>query len=101
MDGVRCFPSVRVSAEKTLELMSLRSHKRGNYWQRKILGTEHAFPCRMDARRHIYIAAPRAPLRPLAKLAVRVLGPGPLRLRMVRYVHELDREPSVERARAA
>jgi hypothetical protein len=55
----------------------------------------------MDAHRPFYITPPRAPLRPLAKLAVRVLGPGPLRLRMVRFVHELDREPVVERARAA
>jgi len=57
----------------------------------------------MDARRPIYIAQAQArvPLRPLAKLAVRVLGPGPLRLRMIRYVHELDREQPVERAKAA
>lgn len=39
---------------------------------------------------------------PLARLAVRVLGPGPLRLRMVKFVHELDRdETGTERARAA
>jgi len=55
----------------------------------------------MDARRPLYITQARVPLRPLAKLAARVLGPGPLRLRMVRYVHELDREQPVERAKAA
>jgi len=55
----------------------------------------------MDVRRPLYIAPARVPLRPLAKLAARVLGPGPLRLRMVRYVHELDREQPEERARAA
>ena len=55
----------------------------------------------MDARRPIYIAQARVPLRPLAKLAVRVLGPGPLRLRIVRYVHELDREQPEERVQAA
>jgi len=55
----------------------------------------------MDARRPLYIAKARAPLRPLARLAVRVLGPGPLRLRIVRYVHELDREQLEESVRAA
>jgi hypothetical protein len=28
-------------------------------------------------------------LRPLGRLAVKVLGPGPLRLRMVKFAHEL------------
>lgn len=28
-------------------------------------------------------------MRPLVRLAVRVLGPGPLRLRMVKFSHEL------------
>jgi len=55
----------------------------------------------MEARRPLYIAPARVPLRPLARLAVRVLRPGPLRLRMVRFVHELDREQPVEEARAA
>lgn len=66
-----------------------------------MLAAEHAFSCRMDARRPLHIAPARTPLIPLARLAVRVLGPGPLRLRMVKFVHELDREPDVERARAA
>jgi len=68
---------------------------------RKILAAQRAFSCQMDARTPLYIAPARVPLRPLARLAVRVLGPGPLRLRMVRYVHELDREQREERARAA
>ena len=56
----------------------------------------------MDQRRPLYIVPTRAPLRPLARLAVRVLGPGPLRLRMVRFVHDLDRgDVAVEPARAA
>jgi hypothetical protein len=55
----------------------------------------------MDARRPLYFAPARVSLVPLAKLAVRVLGPGPLRLRLVRFVHELDREQPEERARAA
>lgn len=55
----------------------------------------------MDARRPLYLAQARVPLRPLARLAARFLGPGPMRLRMVRYVHELDREQPEERARAA
>jgi len=43
----------------------------------------------MEPRRPLYIAPARAPLRPLVRLAVRVLGPGPLRLRMVKFSHEL------------
>jgi hypothetical protein len=43
----------------------------------------------MDPRRPLYIAPARVPLRPLVRLAVRVLGPGPLRLRMVKFSHEL------------
>jgi hypothetical protein len=43
----------------------------------------------MEARRPLYSAPARLPLRPLVRLAVRVLGPGPLRLRMVKFSHEL------------
>ena len=43
----------------------------------------------MEARRPLYSAPARVPLRPLVRLAVRVLGPGPLRLRMVKLAHEL------------
>ncbi len=43
----------------------------------------------MHARRPIYLAPARVPLRPLVRLAVKVLGPGPLRLRMVKLAHEL------------
>jgi hypothetical protein len=43
----------------------------------------------MDPRRPHYIAPARVPLRPLVRLAVKVLGPGPLRLRMVKFAHEL------------
>ena len=80
---------------------------------RSILAAKRAFTCRMDARRPFYIAPSRVPLRPLARLAARFLGPGPMRLRMVLYVHELDREqpeafskgdltaPGAQRARAA
>lgn len=58
----------------------------------------------MDARRPLYMVAPsaRVPLVPLARLAVRVLRPGPMRLKMVKFVHDLDRGPeAAERARAA
>lgn len=55
----------------------------------------------MDARRPLEIVRPRAPLVPLARLAVRVLKPGPLRLRMVKFVHDLDRGAAGEGARAA
>jgi hypothetical protein len=44
----------------------------------------------MDARRPLYAAPARVPLRSLVRLAVRVLGPGPLRLRIVKFAHELD-----------
>jgi hypothetical protein len=44
----------------------------------------------MDARRPLQTTPARVPLRPLVRLAVRVLGPGPLRLRMVKFAHELD-----------
>jgi hypothetical protein len=44
----------------------------------------------MDARRSLNIAPARVPLRATVWLAVRVLGPGPLRLRMVKLGHELD-----------
>ena len=43
----------------------------------------------MEARRPLYSAPARVPLRPLVRLAVKVLGPGPLRLRMVKFSHEL------------
>jgi len=55
----------------------------------------------MDARRPPYIAPARVPLRPLVKLAVKVLGPGPLRLRMVKFSHELGGDyvpPAVRKA---
>ena len=57
----------------------------------------------MDARRPLYlIEPPRATLVPLARLAVRMLKPGPMRLRMVKYVHDLDRgNEATQRARAA
>ena len=44
----------------------------------------------MDARRAAYATPARVPLRPLVRLCVKVLGPGPLRLRMVKFSHELD-----------
>jgi hypothetical protein len=44
----------------------------------------------MDARRPHYVTPVRLPLRVGVKLAVRVLGPGPLRLRIVKFGHELD-----------
>jgi len=44
----------------------------------------------MEARRPLYITPARVSLKPLVRLAVRVLGPGPLRLRMVKFSHELD-----------
>jgi hypothetical protein len=47
----------------------------------------------MDARRPLYVSPARVPLRAGVKLAVRVLGPGPLRLRMVKFAHELDAPP--------
>lgn len=39
-------------------------------------------------------------MRPLVRLTIRVLGPGPLRLRMVKLVHELDgdRTPTLRKA---
>jgi len=57
----------------------------------------------MDARRPLHVAPARVPLRPLVRLAVRVLGPGPLRLRMVKFAHELetpDRNPETLRKAA-
>jgi hypothetical protein len=53
------------------------------------------------ARRPLYIAPARVPLKPLVKLAVRVLGPGPLRLRMVKFSHELSSEIPAEFFRKA
>ena len=55
----------------------------------------------MEARRQIYIAPARVPLKPLVRLAVRVLGPGPLRLRMVKFSHELDSGTYIESLRKA
>ena len=55
----------------------------------------------MEARRPLYSAPARVPLRPLVRLAVRVLGPGPLRLRMVKFAHELDTPDTFEELRRA
>jgi hypothetical protein len=56
----------------------------------------------MDARRPLQTSPARVPLRPLVRLAVRVLGPGPLRLRMVKFSHELDTpQPYTETLRKA
>lgn len=55
----------------------------------------------MIARRPLYIAPARVSLKPLVRLAVRVLGPGPLRLRMVKFSHELSSETSSETFRKA
>lgn len=46
----------------------------------------------MIARRNFYNTPARISLKPFVRLAVRVLGPGPLRLRMVKFSHELDSE---------
>ena len=43
----------------------------------------------MDARLPFNMLPARKPLRPLVRLAVRTLGPGPLRLRMVKLAHAL------------
>jgi hypothetical protein len=55
----------------------------------------------VDARRPLYTAPARVPLKPLVRLAVRVLGPGPLRLRMVKFAHELDAEAPLHSIRKA
>ncbi len=55
----------------------------------------------MDARRPLYITPARVTVKPLVRLAVRVLGPGPLRLRMVKFSHELDANPTVQNYRKA
>ena len=56
----------------------------------------------MIARRSIYNAPARVSLKPIVRLAVRVLGPGPLRLRMVKFSHELDSaEPLADYRKAA
>jgi len=44
----------------------------------------------MDPHRPLFVTPVRLPLRVGVKLAVRVLGPGPLRLRIVKFGHELD-----------
>jgi hypothetical protein len=46
----------------------------------------------MEARRPLYIAPARVSLRPMVRLAVKVLGPGPLRLRLVKFSHELGND---------
>jgi hypothetical protein len=43
-----------------------------------------------EHRRPTYISQVRIPLRPFVRLAVRVLGPGPLRLRLVKFAHGID-----------
>jgi hypothetical protein len=44
----------------------------------------------VDARRPFRTAPARVSIKPLVRLAVRVMGPGPQRLRMVKLLHELD-----------
>ena len=56
---------------------------------------------RNEAHRPFYSAHASVSLRALARLAVRLLGPGPLRLRMLRYLHELHLAQPEEGARAA
>jgi hypothetical protein len=55
----------------------------------------------VDARRPLYITPARVSLKPLVRLAVRVLGPGPLRLKMVKFSHELDSELPLQSYRKA
>ena len=74
---------------------------RGINGREKILDASVAFPSQMDARRPVHIAPARRPLRPLVRLAVRVLGPGPLRLRMVKFAHDLDTNYSQPLRKAA
>lgn len=40
-------------------------------------------------------------MKPLVRLAVRALGPGPLRLKLVKFSHELDGEPPLQSVRKA
>jgi hypothetical protein len=40
------------------------------------------------------VAYARPVMKPFVVLAARVLGPGPLRLRMVKLAHELDVRPA-------
>jgi hypothetical protein len=54
------------------------------------------------ARRPPYTAPARAALKPFVRLAVRVLGPGPQRLRMVKFSHELSSDlPVIQIQKAA
>jgi hypothetical protein len=55
----------------------------------------------VEERRALYITPARVSLKPLVRLAVRVLGPGPLRLRMVKFSHELDSESPMHTFRKA
>jgi hypothetical protein len=55
----------------------------------------------VDARRPLYIAQARVSLKPLVRLAVRALGPGPLRLKLVKFSHELDTQPPFDTFRKA
>lgn len=40
-------------------------------------------------------------MKPLVRLAVRALGPGPLRLKLVKFSHELDSELPLQSVRKA
>jgi hypothetical protein len=55
----------------------------------------------VDVHRPHYIAPARVPLKPLVRLAVRVLGPGPQRLKMVKFLHELENQPATHTYRKA
>lgn len=56
----------------------------------------------MDARRPLYVTPARVTVKPLVRLAVRVLGPGPLRLKMVKLSHGLDADlPTSHHPKAA
>ncbi len=57
-----------------------------------ILGIGSAFSSRMGARRALRWTNDRVNVRPFVVLAARVMGPGPLRLKLVRLAHELDSE---------
>jgi hypothetical protein len=55
----------------------------------------------VDARRPFYNTPARVSIKPLVKLAVRVMGPGPQRLRMVKLLHELDERAPLNTYRKA
>jgi len=55
----------------------------------------------VDARRTLQTAPARVSLKPFVRLAVRVLGPGPQRLRMVKFLHELDEPQPLQSYRKA